>query len=267
MSKLTDPTYLQTQQYRDASNLDARIELHARFSANSYGWMRWLFDQLNLPAGSRILELGCGNASLWSSNAGRLSPTWRLTLSDFSIGMATRARSELNRLHLSTQFIQLDAQHIPFDVAHFDIVIANHMLYHVPHIPAALAEIRRVLKPGGRLYASTVGLRHLNELPKIIGSFDSTLNFDNTPASFILENGQDWLKPFFTAIEMRRYPDSLLVSEARPLVDYYLSSSKPDRQRLLAEAQTFEDFLAKRIQESGPIPITKDSGLFMALTG
>jgi len=73
MSIFSDPTYLLTQQYQNASNLDARIQLHLRFSVNAYGWQRWVFDQLvNLPDNAHILELGCGSAKLWAENLTRI---------------------------------------------------------------------------------------------------------------------------------------------------------------------------------------------------
>ena len=57
MAQGTERDYLLTQQYRNASNLDARMQLHQRFSTNKYGWHRWVFDQLRLPAKARVLEL------------------------------------------------------------------------------------------------------------------------------------------------------------------------------------------------------------------
>jgi len=52
-------------QYQNAKNLNARIQLHQRFSTNKYGWHRWVFDQFSFPPQSRILELGCGSGELW----------------------------------------------------------------------------------------------------------------------------------------------------------------------------------------------------------
>ncbi len=50
MSKLIDQTYLLKDQYRDASNLDARVTVHLLFSTNKYGWHCWCFDHYLLPA-------------------------------------------------------------------------------------------------------------------------------------------------------------------------------------------------------------------------
>lgn len=60
MRCVSDQEYLLTQQYRDASHLQARANLHARFSTNPHGWFTWLFDHLLLGPRGRILEVGCG---------------------------------------------------------------------------------------------------------------------------------------------------------------------------------------------------------------
>src|ERR1700758_5420037 len=87
MSDLTNQSYLLNEQYKDAANLNARIQLHARFSTNKRGWNRWVFDQFKIPPNGRILELGCGPGKLWSSNLDGIGADWQITLSDFSEGM------------------------------------------------------------------------------------------------------------------------------------------------------------------------------------
>src|SRR5215208_7315562 len=165
MSKFTDQQYLKTDQYRDSSNLDARVMLHQRFSTNPYGWFRWVFDTLlKLPEDAKILELGCGHGLLWKENASRIPAGWNITLSDLSSGMLDAAWRNLVVTGRAFQFKEIDAQSIPFEDETFDAVIANHMLYHIPDRPKAINEIRRVLKPGGCLIAATVGKHHLKEM-------------------------------------------------------------------------------------------------------
>jgi ubiquinone/menaquinone biosynthesis C-methylase UbiE len=191
MSKIIDQTYLLTDQYKDATNLDARIRLHQLFSTNKYGWHRWCFDQYALPAEAYVLEIGCGPAHLWTANLDRVPPGWRITLSDFSSGMLEQAQRNVNCAS-PFDFKIVDAQAIPFEADTFDAVIVNHMLYHVPDRARALAEMRRVLKPGSTIYLATNGLKHLRELDDLQRRFDPEANFgwsQTSPQFFSLDVG------------------------------------------------------------------------------
>jgi len=165
MSKFTDQDYLKNDQYRDASNLDARVALHRRFSTNSYGWFPWIFDILErLPSTANVLELGCGPGYMWKECIDRVPDGWRITLSDLSDGMVDEAWRNLIVTGRAFKYEQIDAQAIPYPDETFDIVIAGHMLFHLPDRPKGFAEIKRVLKGGGYLVATTVGSKHLAEI-------------------------------------------------------------------------------------------------------
>jgi len=164
-----------TAQYLTVSNLNARIALHQRFSTNPYGWLRWVCDQFRLPLQCRLVELGGGAGDLWVEHQSRIPTGWAVTMSDASVGMVAHACQRLSPSDGALTFAVVDAQALPFATASMDAVIANHMLYHVPDQSRALAEIQRVLKPGGRLYASTVGQRHLVEIAALVERFDARL--------------------------------------------------------------------------------------------
>ena len=134
--------------------------------------MRWVFDQFNIPAGARILELGCGPGRLWQQNADRTPAGWHITLTDFSMGMLRQARANLGDTAPQFGFACANASELPFESAMFNAVIANHMLYHVTDLNATLAEIKRVLTPKGMLYAATNGADHLQEMDALIQQFD-----------------------------------------------------------------------------------------------
>lgn len=171
MSQLTDRDYLLGSQYRDSSILDARIRLHEHFSTNPLGWHPWVFQQLDLPERCKILDVGCGPGHLWLQNLDRITPSWRVVLSDLSIGMVAAASTGFADFELF-QFAALDVRAVPFPGETFDVVIANHMLHHVPRREQALSEVRRVLKLGGRFYATTNRRGHLRELRDFVFQFD-----------------------------------------------------------------------------------------------
>jgi SAM-dependent methyltransferase len=125
MSRRTDPEYLKKDQYVDAGNLNARIELHLRFSTNPQDWFRWVFDRLDLSGTVKVLELGCGPGLLWKHNLDRLSSNYQVILSDFSSGMIHEARLNTHASTCPIIFTLLDAQAIPFPTAYFHLVIAN----------------------------------------------------------------------------------------------------------------------------------------------
>jgi ubiquinone/menaquinone biosynthesis C-methylase UbiE len=265
MSRFTDRQYLKTDQYRDSSNLDARAEIHRRFSTNTYGWFNWCFGRLlKLPEDARLLELGCGPAYLWKECSSRIPADWNITLSDLSSGMLDTAWRNLVVTGRALKFEEIDAQFIPYEAETFDAVIANYMLYHVPDRPKAIGEIKRVLKPGGRLIAATVGENHLTEIMGWIRNATDDKQRKPFVQPFTLENGLDQLKPFFTTVELARYSDSLRVTEVEPIMAYIRSSIHASELSEKNLKQIRSD-LNNELAAKGEILITKDAGLFEAV--
>ena len=265
MSKFTDPQYLKNNQYRDASNLDARVVIHQRFSTNPYGWFRWVFDHLlRLPQNARILELGCGHANLWKENEDRIPAGWNITLSDLSPGMVDAAWRNLVVTGRSFKFEEIDAQSIPYVAETFDAVVANHMLYHLPDRPKGLSEIKRVLKPGGCLYAATVGEQHLKEMNDWMSRVSEDRRSIVSHLPFLLETGTEELREYFASVTMEPYSDNLEVTEIEPIVAY-IRSSFSSENIIESELVKLQQELESELVQKGKIFITKDSGLFKAV--
>ncbi|NLG27525.1 MAG: class I SAM-dependent methyltransferase [Chloroflexi bacterium] len=257
-----------TEQYATTNNLNVRMALHQRFSTNPQGWAPWLWEQIDLQAGQRVLEVGCGTGSLWVARAAPLPGGIAIVLSDTSEGMLRAARATLGA-HPALTIMAADAQCLSFDDASFDVVIANHMLYHVTDQSRTLSEIARVLKPSGVLYASTAGRSNLSELGTLLRAFDARIDYDATGVTgvFNLENGAEQLRKHFGRVALRRYPDSLHISEAQPLADYVLSlRGTGSGVDLLApeRAAALRAFLSEIIDRQGAITLRKDTGLFIA---
>ena len=262
--KFTDPHYLSTNQYRDSSNLDARAAIHQRFSTNPYGWFNWVVDKLSvLPENARILELGCGPGYLWKECAQRIPAAWNITLSDLSPGMVDAAWRNLVVTGRNFKFEQMDAQEIPYPDETFDAVIANHMLYHVPDRRKALSEIKRVLKADGRLFAATVGDKHLKEIGAYLTRTTMKDNLPRFADPFLLENGLEQLQAYFPHVELSRYEDNLRVTEVEPILAYVRFGI---RAAYFSEEEfaKIEKELRAQLARDSEIFITKDSGMFLA---
>ena len=257
MERYTDQSYLLSQQYGDAKRLEARIALHERFSTSGTDLNRWLFDLLEVPVGGSILELGCGSGRFWYENSERTPADWSVLLSDFSPGMLSRAREALAEVEARFTFEQIDAQEIPAAGGSFDVVVANYMLYHVPDSQRAFSEIRRVLKPGGRLYAATNGVGHMKGLEQYYRHLDPDYRRMSEP--FNLENAAEQLTPFFEVVDVRHFEDGLVVTETEPLVDYILSTldlSASQQERIPGIRRLIQE----QIEAQGAVRIAKSTG-------
>jgi phosphatidylethanolamine/phosphatidyl-N-methylethanolamine N-methyltransferase len=116
--------------------------------------------------GGRILEVGVGTGI----SLPRYSPANRITGIDLCEPMLRRAQERVAELSLSNvvRLEVMDAEHLSFSDASFDVVVAHYVVSTVPHPEAALDEFVRVLRPGGEIVlvnrvGAEAGLRRLAE--------------------------------------------------------------------------------------------------------
>ena len=143
----SNPAYL-AEQYSDAERLNIRREAHRLYSENSEPWEEWLLARIAPVAGERLLDIGCGPGTYHAllSKAGVA-----IVGLDASFGMLVEARPESKSVEQPADLVQAGAEQLPIAAESVDCVMANHMLYHVADAGAALREMRRVLRLGGRL--------------------------------------------------------------------------------------------------------------------
>jgi ubiquinone/menaquinone biosynthesis C-methylase UbiE len=99
-------------------------------------------------SGQRVLEVGCGAGTDTTQFA--LAGA-RLTSVDLSLQSLRMARQHLAACEAQAQLCEADAEKLPFADASFDVVYSWGVIHHTPDMPAAIAEIARVLRPGGQL--------------------------------------------------------------------------------------------------------------------
>ncbi len=249
------------EQYMNTQNIETRILLHDCYSTNKQGWFNWLFQQIDFTHVYQLLEIGSGNGKLWENNHYNLRNR-EFFLSDNSSGMIEELKKKLGNEY---NYLILDCQSIPFKNKFFDTIIANHVLFYLQDIHLGLSEISRVLKDFGTFYCTTYSHLHMKEINELVKNFDSRilLSNDDLPSKFGLENGKAILSPYFNHIELRKYEDSLLVKDAKPLVDYIMSCHGNQKEYLGHRLKEFQTYIEKIINENNGIHITKDCGLFI----
>ena len=152
----TDPAYLRYQ-YGTAEKLNIRIASHERYSERALDFRAWVLQWLDLAPGLTVLDVGCGSGAFHRA-LGRHDV--RVIACDRSPGMVQEVLAQAAQYRLPVGACQSDAEALPFAAGSCDRVMANHMLYHVPDQEQALRELRRVLKPGGRVVMATNAADH-----------------------------------------------------------------------------------------------------------
>jgi len=114
---------------------------------------RKLAKALDGPDGERFpdaLEIGSGTG-YFSLNLLQMGTIERLTATDISPGMLRRLATTAESLGLAASTVETEAERLPFEDESFDLVFGHAVLHHIPDLDRALAEFRRVLRPGGAI--------------------------------------------------------------------------------------------------------------------
>jgi ubiquinone/menaquinone biosynthesis C-methylase UbiE len=119
-----------------------------------HGWRRAKSDAMNAlrpGIGEKVLDVGCGYGADAIDIASYVGPTGAVTGIDLSEAMVADAARRVAGLGLPVDFRVGDARELPFEEGSFDGCRAETLLQHVPDPASAVAEMARVVKPGGRL--------------------------------------------------------------------------------------------------------------------
>jgi demethylmenaquinone methyltransferase/2-methoxy-6-polyprenyl-1,4-benzoquinol methylase len=114
-------------------------------------WKAFTIQVSGARAGDRVLDVAGGTGDLSSAFAKRVGATGEVWLTDINNAMLTRGRDRLLDEGVLGPAAQCDAEKLPFPDNHFDIVSVAFGLRNMTHKDRALAEMRRVLRTGGRL--------------------------------------------------------------------------------------------------------------------
>ena len=203
-------------QYATNRNLRARQRLWER-QEPAFDVVAWTLELAEVAVGASVLDVGCGNGRYLDAMA---AAGVEAVGCDLSAGMLRSAAAH--------RVVVADAMALPFASGRFDVVLAPHMLYHVPDRRAASREFRRVLAPGGRCVVVANGAGHLAPLRAVVEAAVDQPGWewaDRLAAAFSLENGRDQLADAFDEVACVRplSPGRAVVTDADVIAGYVAS--------------------------------------------
>lgn len=274
IDRTIDPTYL-AYQYGDSEKLRIRMEAHEQYSERSDtvggGWQKLYMDRLRPGPGQCVLDVGCGFGNIQPAIC---ETGARVVGFDLSPGMAREARRRAEQDRLNVQIIRANAEQIPLAEKSVDHALASHMLYHVPDIRRALAEMRRVVKVGGRILITTNAADHTARLQALHAQAARDVGLTPTVRSGFERFTLDELplvQSVFTNAERQIWPNAFVFPTAEAVLRFYASGRIDSVEERRADGshrppllRRIATLLEEIIAREGVIRIPKDAGCFLA---
>ena len=257
--------------YKTAENLRIHEETHEKYAVPQKDFVRWTLETIDWRGGESVLDIGSGRGSHFTRLTD-IAPDIIYHALDLSPAMLVEhpAASCLTRSN---------AMQLPYADRAFDVVMANHVLYHLEDIDGGLAEIKRVLKPDGKLLAATDSIHTLPELQILLrraivlltSNGASQVHPPDLPCNaFALENGTRMLARHFFAVVRHDLPSQLVFTNADPAMDY-LESMRELRQHSLPDDVEWDNMMlmmrqqiTQLIRTMGKLEIKMLSGALVA---
>ncbi len=251
--------------------LRVRQETHDRFTVPPTNFVNWALSCIKWRGDEVILDVGAGPGR-WYENLQERHPQTTYYGLDLYPGMIHRHPAP-STLNIS------DAQNLPFANNSFDIVMANHVLFHIPDMEQAVNEFHRVLKPGALLITSTNSLHNMPELQVLMRRAitllvpPGTTNIQIPGAHtdmFTLESGTRLLSRHFYAVVRYDLPSQLIFPEVEPVMAY-MESTRSVREPQLPQGVLWDDVMLivreqvnRLLEHFGELVVNKLAGVLIA---
>jgi ubiquinone/menaquinone biosynthesis C-methylase UbiE len=228
MRTTPEPSEKESDYYRSAVFLR---EKHRRTHvASGRLFQAWALDLAPFTASSVVLDTGCGwGRFTWHLvDAGTVAAA-NIVCADLSPTMLRLVHEEAQTRRSVVKTCCCDTERLPFRAAAFDVVMANHMLYHVTNIRHGLRELARVLAPGGYLLATTNSERvavpiielHYQALAAAGVAFEP-----EGRSAFSMESGKPLMQEVFRDVAAHYFEDMTEYATAEEFVQLYMTTGR-----------------------------------------
>ncbi len=259
------------RQYASDIHLRVRQETHEQYTVPKVDFPEWVLQRLQWRGDEHVLDVGSGIGSYYDC----LHEHWP----DVTYHAIDQSPGMLQQHPAQDALAVADAQALPFAERSFDVVMANHMLYHVPDIEHAVLEARRVLKPDGIFMAAT---NSVQSMPEFHALFRRGMLLLSTPGkiysqpplpaqtNFALENGARILSRYYYAVVRHDLPSTLVFPSVEPVMAY-LESTRSIREPQLPETINWDDLMlvlrdqvGRVMNHFGELVVNKVTGVLIA---
>ena len=178
-----------------------------------------LLAMAQLAPGKRVLDVACGTGIVTFKAATLVAPGGEVTGTDISEEMVAIARDRARTLAIANvAFERMDAEELKFEAGTFDVALCALGLMYAPDPERAVAEMYRVLKPGGRAVCAVWGERRKCGWAEIFPIVDERVQSEVCPMFFRMGTGQALLQAMtaagFRATTSRRLETQLVYADA-----------------------------------------------------
>jgi len=214
MDGYTSPLRL-ADQYSDTHNLRIRQETHRLYGESRTGFLAWATELIDIQQGMTVVDVGCGRGiyhPLFKERGARVIGV------DRSLGM-------VREVAVGCLAVAGDAQAVPLADGICERAVCNHVLYHVPDQRLAMRELRRIVRPGGRVVIATNGAHNNERMYEIArlaaGDLGRPDEFPRT-SPFRLED-VDRVLEIFPNAQVEIFHNAFRFPDAEPALSYWRS--------------------------------------------
>lgn len=265
--RIQNKTNLQLQ-FDNIEGLQLRVLFHHQHTHFKDNFHQWMFKHYQFPENSKVLDIGCGDGTIWLNNQEKIPDNIKITLSDISLNMLKECQNKLSNIKQIKNIEEADCFYLPYPDKSFDVIIANHIFMYFDDLPKALKEVARVLKDEGILYCSTIAKDMMKERDLMLKDFDQRISFnqDILYQRFGYENGKEKLSHYFEDIQLYERKEVYEITDLDLYYRFILSGKglSPNLEVLYKKKEQLYEFMKHYLKKNKVFHLTTHAGMFIA---